>query len=67
MYLDYKLDESYTPQKIMVRAGTTFHDLHDVAQVDLEEPCGWTIIHLADEINEYRHKVSVNLGLLKCT
>lgn len=27
LYMDYKLDESYTPSKIAVRAGTNFHDL----------------------------------------
>ena len=27
LYLDYKQDESYTPSKISVRAGTHFHDL----------------------------------------
>lgn len=25
--MDYKLDESYTPSKVAVRAGTNFHDL----------------------------------------
>ena len=27
IYLEYKQDESYTPSKISVRAGTYFHDL----------------------------------------
>ena len=27
MYVDYKLDESYTPSRIAVRAGTNHHDL----------------------------------------
>lgn len=27
LYVDYKLDESYTPSKVAVRAGTNFHDL----------------------------------------
>lgn len=27
LYLDYKLDESYTPNKIAVRAGNSFYDL----------------------------------------
>ena len=26
--VDYKLDESYTPKKIGIRAGSHFHDLH---------------------------------------
>lgn len=27
IYTDYKQDESYTPQRMSVRVGTTFHDL----------------------------------------
>lgn len=27
MYLDFKLDESYTPNKISIRAGSGVHDL----------------------------------------
>ena len=30
MYLMHTLDESYTPQRVIIRAGTTFHDLHTV-------------------------------------
>ena len=33
-YLDYSLDESYTPKKMSIRAGTTFHDLVEVRVVD---------------------------------
>lgn len=27
LYLDYKSDESYTPSKVSIRAGTAMHDL----------------------------------------
>ena len=27
IYTDFKLDESYTPSKISIRVGSTFHDL----------------------------------------
>lgn len=27
VYLDYKQDESYTPSRLAVRAGSTYHDL----------------------------------------
>jgi anaphase-promoting complex subunit 10 len=40
VYADYKLDESYTPAKISVRAGNSFHDLREIKVVDLEEPKG---------------------------
>ena len=37
IYADYKLDESYTPSKISIRAGNSF-DLREIKVVDLEEP-----------------------------
>lgn len=46
LYADYKLDESYTPSKIAVRAGNSFHDLREVRVVDLDEPVGWTRVRL---------------------
>ena len=42
IYADYRLDESYTPNKISVRAGNSFHDLREIKTVDLDEPSGWT-------------------------
>mmetsp|Transcript_35385 Transcript_35385/g.78556 ORF Transcript_35385/g.78556 Transcript_35385/m.78556 type:complete len:204 (+) Transcript_35385:167-778(+) len=46
MYLDYKLDESYTPSKISIRAGTGCHDLKEIRLVELEEPSGWVVVPL---------------------
>lgn len=48
IYIDYKLDESYTPSRISVRAGTNFTDLQEVELVELSEPLGWVIIPLTD-------------------
>ncbi|KAK9483779.1 anaphase-promoting complex, subunit 10-domain-containing protein [Lipomyces starkeyi] len=47
MYLDYRRDESYTPSKIAVYAGSGYHDLHEVLSLGLEEPVGWIDIALA--------------------
>ena len=47
IYTDYKLDESYTPANISVRAGTTFHDIQEVHSMELDEPSGWMKIPLA--------------------
>ncbi|XP_071451305.1 anaphase-promoting complex subunit 10 [Hetaerina americana] len=44
LYTDYKLDESYTPSRISVRAGTHFNDLQEVEVLDLNEPAGWVHI-----------------------
>lgn len=44
IYTDYKLDESYTPNRISIRAGTNFNDLQEVEVMDLNEPSGWIVI-----------------------
>ena len=44
VYTDFKLDESYTPSKISIRAGTTFHDLQEIHVEELNEPSGWVTI-----------------------
>ena len=46
-YTDFKLDESYTPAKVSVRAGTCAADAVEVNLVDLDEPVGWVVIPLA--------------------
>lgn len=44
--MDFNLDESYTPKKMKVRVGTTYHNLEEVRTVDVREPCGWCTIPL---------------------
>eukprot|EP00753_Platysulcus_tardus_P013450 PLAT3680.3.p2 GENE.PLAT3680.3~~PLAT3680.3.p2 ORF type:complete len:197 (+),score=92.39 PLAT3680.3:1-591(+) len=46
LLLDYKLDETYTPERLVIRAGSTYHDLRDVASITLEEPIGWVRVPL---------------------
>lgn len=48
IYTDYKLDESYTPNRISIRAGTNFNDLQEIEVIDLHEPVGWVRIALKD-------------------
>lgn len=47
IYADYKLDESYTPNRVSVRVGSNFHDLQELEAVDLNEPTGW--VHISTE------------------
>jgi anaphase-promoting complex subunit 10 len=54
MFLDYSMDESYTPNRIAIRVGTSFYDLKEVRVIDLEEPKGWIIIPL-HEPGQLRH------------
>lgn len=46
VYLDYKLDESYTPNKVSVSAGTSYDDLKPIKTIEMEEPSGWVTIPL---------------------
>ncbi|GMH34077.1 hypothetical protein BSKO_01911 [Bryopsis sp. KO-2023] len=46
LYLDYTLDESYSPNRIAVRAGNSFYDLEDIANMSFKEPQGWIVIPL---------------------
>lgn len=45
-YLDFTLDESYTPKRIGIKAGVTFHDLEEIKVVEMHEPSGWVSVPL---------------------
>lgn len=47
LYVDFKLDESYTPSKISIRAGDGFHNLKEIKTVELAKPVGWVHISLS--------------------
>ncbi|KAK9165509.1 hypothetical protein Scep_000700 [Stephania cephalantha] len=47
LYVDFKLDESYTPSKISIRAGDGFHNLKEVKTAELVKPIGWVYISLS--------------------
>ncbi|WOL05845.1 putative LRR receptor-like serine/threonine-protein kinase [Canna indica] len=47
LYVDFKLDQSYTPSKISIRAGDSFHNLKETKIVDLVKPIGWVHISLS--------------------
>jgi anaphase-promoting complex subunit 10 len=49
VYLNYNTDESYTPNKIAVKAGTYFHDLQSVCIKEFDQPRGWEVIELRDK------------------
>ena len=44
VYIDYKHDESYTPSRVIVRAGTDANTLREIRVVELDEPTGWIVI-----------------------
>uniref|UniRef100_A0A6P3ZEY1 Anaphase-promoting complex subunit 10 n=1 Tax=Ziziphus jujuba TaxID=326968 RepID=A0A6P3ZEY1_ZIZJJ len=47
LYVDFKLDESYTPCKISIRAGDGFHNLKEIKVVELDKQTGWVSISLS--------------------
>ncbi|PVG04038.1 anaphase-promoting complex, subunit 10 [Serendipita vermifera] len=52
IYLDFKKDDSYTPEVIGIRAGTSLRDLQDVRQVHFEKPLGWVAFDVTNDPNE---------------
>ncbi|KAF6213457.1 hypothetical protein GE061_011176 [Apolygus lucorum] len=48
IFTDYKLDESYTPSRVSVRAGSSYNDIQEVEVLDLHEPAGWIVIPVKD-------------------
>lgn len=48
LYTDFDIDESYTPSKIVLYSGTGYHDLQEVAILELNQPRGWSHIILND-------------------
>lgn len=47
LYVNFKLDESYTPSKITIRSGDGFHNLKEIKTVELVKPIGWVYISLS--------------------
>lgn len=53
LYLDYNLDESYTPKTIAVQCGMTTQDLvpaiAEGSTIELHEPVGWVIVPVTSQ------------------
>ena len=48
LYLDFKTDESYTPQKLSIRVANSFHHLQEIKEIQFVEPLGWYVFPLND-------------------
>lgn len=46
IYLDFEADESYTPTKITLLAGTGYHDLIPFSGLSFDSPKGWIDVPL---------------------
>ncbi|XP_031476235.1 anaphase-promoting complex subunit 10 isoform X1 [Nymphaea colorata] len=66
LYVDFKLDESYTPSKISIRAGDGFHNLKEVKMMELEKPIGWIHIPLSgsDPRETFIHTFMLQIAVL---
>lgn len=51
-YTDYKLDESYTPQNVSIKAGNSYHDVKQVQLLKLVEPTGWVCVPLGGGVDD---------------
>eukprot|EP01134_Creolimax_fragrantissima_P001973 CFRG1973T1 len=60
-YVDYLQDESYTPQRISVKAGSHYHDLREVTNFTMSEPSGWVSVLLY----ETDRKAGIQANLLE--
>lgn len=64
VYTDYKADESYTPNRISVRAGSQFHDLVELEQIELSEPVGWVSVPLKDTNDKPIRTFMIQIAIL---
>jgi anaphase-promoting complex subunit 10 len=46
IYLDFEADESYTPTRITLLAGTGYHDLIPFSSLEFTQPKGWIDVPL---------------------
>ena len=53
LFLDYTLDESYTPHEVAIYAATDYQNMRLIKQLAVEEPEGWILIDLSDTDRRY--------------
>jgi anaphase-promoting complex subunit 10 len=63
IFLSYRLDDSYTPAALSVRAGTSPGDLQEVRAVTLDRPDGWITFDISAEPSEDGEGLYVSLSL----
>ena len=53
IFLDFKTDESYTPQKISIRANNSFNEIQEIKTIEFEEPSGWYVFPLCEKNRDF--------------
>ena len=64
LYLDFEKDESYTPARILIRAGSSYHDLAEIKEEKLSEPVGWVTFELLDHSKNHIHASLIQVSIL---
>lgn len=47
--LNFSADDSYTPVKLLIKAGTGLYDLQDVKTITMDKPTGWISFDVGTE------------------
>ncbi|KAJ5078125.1 anaphase-promoting complex subunit 10 [Anaeramoeba ignava] len=67
IYIDYTLDESYTPVSLAIYSGTFHHDLKEILKIHLKNPkgwCSWDLKH-PNTINSPLRTNFIQIGIFK--
>ena len=64
IYADLKVDESYTPSVVSVRAGTYAHDLREVKQFQISEASGWISLSVTSSRGEPLKTCMLQIAIL---
>lgn len=54
IYLNFALDESYTPAGIKILTGMGYHTLRETKVLELQEPKGWRYFDMTQELAPYK-------------
>jgi anaphase-promoting complex subunit 10 len=72
IYLDFEMDESYTPTLIHFAAGTGYHDLQEFSVMRFNQPQGWIDVDWdgvggeGEDEDEDDEDAKVQLPVLRC-
>jgi anaphase-promoting complex subunit 10 len=66
IYLNFDLDESYTPTLIRFAAGTGYHDLQEFSVMRFERPTGWIDVDWEGVGDMESEAMDGELSVLRC-
>ena len=70
LYLDYKTDESYTPEVISIKGGLHLNAMQEITRVSLLEPTKWHVVYLKHQDAEgksqdYVYTLNLQIAVLQ--